>query len=1068
MIKFLYGAPGSGKTHYIFGQLAESARDALLIVPEQQTVLAEREALDRLPPASRLEFEALNFTRLCNRVFRIYGGLSYHYITPAMKSLFMWRTLRELSPLLEEYSAAGAELSLTEVMLRAAEELAVASVSPEMLEKAAENLAPGGLRSKLRDLALISSAYKNLVAESFDDKENDLAKLTELCRKHGFFAGKRVFIDSFTSFTAAEYAVIEQIFEQADEVTVALACESPDCGLIVCESICDTAKRLEKTAERLGIKTERIYLTGNFRAENAELASLVTELWQPRRSVKMSDKIPDGERGHVRLIECRDPYDQADAVVALIKEQLMRGLRCREIAVVARDAESYRGILDAALEAASIPHFMSQSKDLSTDPAMTLILSALRIKYLGFRAEDVLIHLKTGLYDLSPRDIDMFEEYLGTWGISGRRFTESEWSMNPNGYTDRRTARGDAILSAANRVRGVLLSHLEGFFARLDASRTLRDMCAALWGYIEEMSLAEKLTESAREKLGRGDRRGAADALTVYDILVGMLDDLVASLGDESLSVEELYRAFLLGVSSAAAGAIPTGYDEVTVGSASLLRVGGIKCAILIGLNEGEFPANVSERGIFTDADRASLAALGVELGGNSIGRAAEELMYVRRAMSLPSESLFMLYCQNRNDGGRARPSMAVGRLSGFLDYLSVERFAERDPLDAIYTESTARERLPQLAESREGRAVAELLGDPAPALAAQPAASVGTDTLNELFGTRMSLTQTKLEGYVRCRFAYFCNELLGLRPEKRAEVDRSISGSFIHTVLERFMKASVDENGLIAADAEEAVDALIEELIASLGTEEQRNSNRLRHLFLRLRRLSLLMISSLRHEFYACRFRPEFFELKIGRDGVEPLTVKLKDGSTVSLRGVVDRVDVWRDGENVYIRVVDYKTGAKKFSLDDIKSGLNLQLLIYLFALCRKGTFAALVGCEPGRAPIPAAANYLSSHVSVKSYSKLPSAEAVLSLAEKSLDRSGVYLADDTVLTALGAAPKSGLVNSADMEALRAELEATVASIAEKLRSGRADAEPLIDGSSPCDWCDMAAVCRSAKKTNY
>ncbi len=1068
MIRFLYGAPGSGKTHYIFGQLAESSADALLIVPEQQTVLAEREALDRLPPPSRLDFEALNFTRLCNRVFRLYGGLSYHYITPAMKSLFMWRTLRELSPLLEEYSAAGGELSLTEVMLRAVEELSAASVSSEALEAASDKLSPGGLRSKLRDLALISSAYKNLVAESFDDKENDLSKLCEICRKHRFFAGKRVFIDSFTSFTAAEYAVIEQIFDQADEVTVALACESPDCGLVVCESICNTAKRLEGLAEKLGIKTERVYLTGNFRAGNAELASLVTELWQPRRDGVMSEKLSGSERGHVRLLECRDPYDQADAVVALIREQLMGGLRCREIAVVARDAEKYRGILDAALETAEIPHFMSQPKELTAEPAVTLILSALRIKYLGFRSEDVLTHIKTGLYDLSPRDIDMFEEYITTWGISGRRFTESEWSMNPNGYTDRRTARGDAILSAANRVRALLLSRLEGFFSRLDAAESLRDMCAALWSYIEEMSLADRLTESARESLARGDRRAAADTLAVYDVIVGLLDDLVISLGDEGLSVEELYRAFLLGVKGASTGAIPTGYDEVTVGSASLLRVGGIRCAIIIGLNEGEFPADVSDRGIFTDADRASLADLGVELGGDNIGRAAEELMYARRAMSLPSESLFLLYCQNRNDGGRARPSMLVGRLTSFLDYLSAERFAADDPLDAIYTENTARERLPLLGKSREGRAVSAVLNDPEPPVAAEPSCSVEPETLTELFGPRMSMTQTKLEGFVRCRFAYFCRELLELRPERRAEVDRSISGSFIHTVLERFMKTAVTSGGLDGIDAEASVDALVEELIASVSTEEQRNSNRLRHLFMRLRRLSLLMISSLRREFAECRFRPEFFELKIGRGGVDPLTVTLKDGSTVSLRGVVDRVDVWRDGEDVYIRVVDYKTGAKKFSLDDIKSGLNLQLLIYLFALCRRGSFAELVGCEEGRAPIPAAANYLSSHVSVKSYARLPEADEVLAEAEESLDRSGVYLADEAVLGALGASPRTGLVSADELDVLRTELEATVASIAEELRAGRADAEPLIDGSSPCDYCDMAAVCRSAQRSKF
>ncbi len=1060
MIRFIYGASGSGKTHCIFEQLALDPSSAILLVPEQQTVLAEREALDRLPPSAQLEFEALNFTRLCNRVFRLYGGLSYHYITPAMKSLFMWRTLRELSPLLEEYGMAGGELSLTEVMLGAVEELSASGVSSDTLEGAADKLEAGGLRSKLRDLSLVSAAYKNLVAESFDDKENDLSKLCELLKRYKFFEGKRVFIDSFTSFTASEYAVLEQIFSQADEVTVALGCESPDSRLVCHESICDTAKRLVSLAERVGRPTDRVFLNGNFRAKNAELASLVTDMWRPRCEVS----IPEGERGNVRLFECRDPYDEADAVVAIIKGELMRGLRCREIAVVARDSSVYNGILDASLEAAEIPYFMSQATDLSVSPAMTLILSALRIKYLGFRAEDVLTHLKTGLYDLPIRDIDMFEEYITTWGISGNRFTEAAWSMNPDGYTDRRTPRADAILNAANRVREVLLSRLDVLFARLDAAESVKDMCAALWRYVEDMSLSAHLTELAEHAVSRGDRRAAADTLAVYDVIITMLDDLALALGDETLTVEELYRACLLCVSSASTGAIPTGYDEVTVGSASLLRVGGIKCAILIGLNEGEFPAKVSDRGIFTDADRTSLAALGIELGNGNAGRAAEELMYVSRAVSLPSERLYMMYCLNGTDGGKLRPSMAVGRLLGFLGYLKPERLSE---LDSIYTESVAAERLPLL-DGEVASAVFAELGEPSLPAVSAPSCAVESETMRGLLGERMSMTQTKLEGYINCHFAYFCGELLGLRPESRAEVDYSVSGSFIHTVLENFMRRAVTEEGLADIEVEAAVDEVINELIATIATDEQRQSNRLKHLFLRLRRLSLLMIESLRHEFEVCRFRPEFFELKLGRGGVDPLTIQLSDGSSVSLRGVVDRVDLWRENGEVYLRVVDYKTGAKKFSLDDIKSGLNLQLLVYLFSLCRSGAFAEACGCEEGKAPIPASASYLSAHISAKSYAGLPSPERALADAEASIDRSGIYLAEDEVLEALGAKPKSGLLDLDGIDALRAELEQTVAEIAGALRSGNADAEPFVSSSSPCNHCDFASVCRAPQKDRY
>ena len=226
MIRFIFGAPGTGKTYRIFKLLKEDPDNSFLIVPEQQTVVSERLALERLPFTAQLGFEVLNFTRLANRVFRLYGGLSYHYINPSMRSLFMWRTLRELSPMLEEYSRTGGELSLTPLMLGAADELTACSVTPAMLESAALKLPDGPLKRKLRDLSMIVSAYRGLVAESFDDRNEDLCKLADILDAHAFFRGTEVFIDSFTSFTALEYGIIERIFRQADNVTVTLGCES--------------------------------------------------------------------------------------------------------------------------------------------------------------------------------------------------------------------------------------------------------------------------------------------------------------------------------------------------------------------------------------------------------------------------------------------------------------------------------------------------------------------------------------------------------------------------------------------------------------------------------------------------------------------------------------------------------------------------------------------------------------------------------------------------------------------------------------------------------------------------
>jgi len=1069
MITFLYGSAGSGKTHYIFEKLRENSRNSILIVPEQQTVSAERKALDILPTSSAVDLEVLNFSRLCNSAFRKYGGLSYHYITPSMKALFMWRTLRELAPMLEEYSAAAHEISLTDVMLRAAEELKICAVSPSMLENAAKKLPDGGLRAKLRDISIINSAYSNLVAESFDDKSEDMAKLCDILERKPFFEGKQVYIDSFTSFTALEYKIIEHIFRQAENVTVALGCQSPDMPLISNESICETAKKLSELAEKTHQKAEKIFLTGNFRAKNKELAYLFEDFFKSERKKSAKELIDESERGNVKLYCCVDPYDEADAVAAIINQEIRKGLRYKDIAVIARDASKYEGIIDAALENAGIPYYMSETKDVSSSPAVAFLLSAIRIKHLGYKTEDVVSHIKTGMCAVSLSDADMFQNYVNTWGISGNRFLEDGWSMNPDGYTDKRSERGDNILSAANKVRAALRYELDGFFAALDAAENVRDMASAIYYYLVNAKLGESLKAAADAELKRGNRRAASDHLATWNVIMDVLDDINVALGDESLEIDELYRALLISFKNAKTGSIPTGYDEVTVGSASMIRTDNVKCAILIGLNEGEFPAAVSENGIFSDADRSVLKKNGIELSTDSRGRAAEELLFANRAITAPSDRLYMLYSKMSSGGSRLRPSMLVNRLLSFFDYVKAESFNAED---MIFSTGDAKEKLTFINDPLIKQAICEELDarniDCAPKLISDPVCNVDKETAEALFGDRISLTQSRIDKFVGCSFGYYCDQILNLRSEEKASVDSRVSGTFVHAVLEKIIKHATTENGFDTSLVEKTVDSVIEELIDSICVGDQKDSNRLRHLFLRLRRISLLIISNLEKEFSKTEFRPEFFELKIGTNGTKPLTLTLADGATVSLYGTVDRVDVWKKDGEVYLRVVDYKTGAKEFSLDDVKKGLDLQLLIYLFTLCRPDTeFSKELGCVEGQAPIPAGANYLSSKISLEKYTSMPSKDKVLSEAEARIDKSGFAL-DLPELDEARERPKKGLMSSEELRDLQELFESTVINIAEAMRSGNAKAEPLRGDDSPCKYCHMSSICRIAEKTSY
>ena len=1102
MITLLYGPPGSGKTHEILKQIrldAENGICSFLIVPEQETVSAEREALLSLPPAAQLTVEVLNFSRLANRVFREYGGLCYHYIDKGAKAFLMWRTLRELAPMLESFDEKTAhDASLSEWLLSAVSELKASCVTSEMLERAAEKLSTDDpLRLKSRDLALIYASYCALIRESFDDNEDDLSRLSQLLKKHDFFKGTHVYIDSFTSYTTQELSVLREIARSADALTVSFPSPSPHAADLHLSSVTDTSARIKRILE--GYETRTVLLSGNHRAKHEALALFSDHLWRLDLTDDRLPDFPENANDSIRLLSSESVYEESDAIAHLILSLVHKGYRYRDIVVIARDASSLSGILDLAFEKYEIPYFLSEKEDLLSLPPLKLLLSALRILSAKWQLSDVITYVKTGLSGVSPEDADLFEEYVTTWGISGRGFTDvTEWDMNADGFTGTRSLRGEAIREAANRVRKTIVPPLAILEKELKASENVGAESTALISYLQKMELSEKLIRLSEGERAR-NRRQYAD---IYARLYPLLEDLLMKIAtlspegsNEPLSEDELENAIRILLKSTDIGTIPTAVDEVTIGSAHMLRAGNVRCAILVGLCEGEFPASVDDSGIFSGAERTRLNALGVELSASYDFRSSDELLYVSRAASLPSELLVLSTHTASADGASVRPSLPFLRAVRLLGKkCPIERAADLPFPDRILTPRLSLDYYPALKNTEAGEALRRLYtengwfsGDVEssniPISTEQEC--ISSERAAELFGDRMTLSQTRIETYANCHFNFYCSYILSLRPEKEAEFGASDSGSFLHRVLERFFCEAGNANG--AAFTREEIEQIADRVIAeykeeilpkALSIEE---NGRLPHLYRRLRNLAVMMIENILDEFSASDFTPRFFELRIGGNGApKPLSFTLKDGSTLSLPGIIDRVDLCRKENKLYVRIVDYKTGIKSFSLSDLAVGLNTQMLIYLFTLCHARSFLSK---EDENVEIcPAGALYHSSALSAVPLDSYPDGENrvdVRKLAEKGFTRSGILTNEVDVLRAmnhhldsdylpgvkvskLGMVSGSSLVSPEAFSEIEREISSIVSSIAEKMRSGVADASPLVyKGKTPCTYCDMRPICR-------
>ena len=1086
MIYFYYNAGSEQTTVKLTQSIREKideGKEVLLLVPEQQTVSTERRMLEILPPKAQLQFEVVNFSRLANRTFRQLGGHSWNVATPAVRALTMWRALRDLAPMLSQYGEHAKEARLCDLMLETAERCKAYGITSDELLRLAESLLPDEpLAQKLTDLGTIIGTFEQTLSQSFDNGDNELDNLVKLLATHAkaLFADTYIYVDGFMDYTAQEFAVLRTLMSASPAISFTFPLAAPADGGLHLKSAARTHDRLQFAAKDLGESI--LMVRGEERAPQSAREYVAQHLFDMD-----AEPAPLGflESPDISLTLCATPFSQAQAAVAEIHRLVREGCRYRDITVILRDANSTIGILDAALEREGIPFFLSEKTDITVRPLIKLIVLSLRLQLHGMRDEDVIAYLKTGLCGLDADDVNLFEEYTAVWHPRGSAAYQSPFSRNPDGYTMKKSERGDAILSGANRARERAIPPLLTFHRRLSEAKNGADMCRALYDFLCVLEIPAQLNVQAQKHLEAGARREAEELSRLWAVTVSAIDDVARVLGERTLSVAEFLEALKTVFARTDIGTIPTAVDEVTIGSAVTLRADHPRFVIVLGLNEGEFPANVGEDGVLSEEEKKQLKRYGLELPSGREERASNELFFLYRAFNTPKEGLFLFCTKATSDGRAATPSIAVERVCRLMnqDVKNLPTFESKPAMEQIYTPASALERLCDLPE-KERTALGDYLARRGVAAAqhldhkvTQANAALSKETASDLFENRR-LSPSQLESYASCPFAYYCERVLKLREDKNATLALSDTGTFLHYVLEKAMEHekckpapfknvnSAEINALV----KQITDAYLSDLVATSGALTPRAKS----LTERLSTLAGLVVKALFEEFADSDFRPAFTELNLKQTG-SSCDLVLDDGRRIALTGTADRVDVWKaPDQKAYLRVLDYKTGTREFSVEDIKHGSSLQMPLYLKALTSRA-YPILnneMGLPPDTVLIPAGVTYFSTAVKSENTPSRQDEQTAMQEAAGRLSRSGVLLNDLDLLTAASHSENEEIVgtrkgkkhlDSVEFDAMFRDLSETVARLDSEMKRGVAAACPNPEKkTSPCEYCKFNAICRT------
>lgn len=1122
-LQFYFGPSGSGKSRQLQDDILKWAekepdRNFLFLVPDQFTMQTQMDLVNASANGGIMNIDVLSFGRLAHRIFEETGYGTKPVLDDTGKSLVLRKVASSLK---EELPVIGRNLSrigyIHEVK-SAISEFKQYGLTPGQIGELADFAkGRGALHYKLKDLQVIYQGFTQYIQDRFITTEETLELLTQAVAESGIIRNSVIVFDGFTGFTPVQYRLIQQLLKLTERVMISVTIDVGEDPFTLRgeQELFYLSKKtttdLCRLAKEAGIsRTDDIFMRNTplprF-GDNQELAHLEKALF--RYPLQPRDK--QEKTGNISLQEAVSPGQEARQVCISIKKLVLEEGYCyRDIAVVAGDLETYADYFEREALIYGIPIFMDRTRGLLLNPFIEYIRSALKIVLQQFSYQAVFHFLRSGLTDFSQEEIDALENYVLAMGIKGK----GKWSQ---AFTRRQDQQDVEELQKLNETRERLMEQLTPL---LEPKETAGELVQMLYDFAVSGRIQEKLAGFEHYFRESGQPERAREYAQIYRLVMELLEQIHELLSDEVMTMQEFADILDAGFGEIQVGIIPGGVDRVVVGDMERSRLKQVKALFFLGVNDGNIPRSGSRGGIISDIDREFLQESEFELAPTPRQQMYIQRLYLYMNMTKPSERLYLSYSRLNSQGKSIRPSYLVEMMGRLFPYLEIQKPHVIDnPLDQIvgkkdaltllsrslrdYVESNCKGNCnnedsigimslteKELAalyglyeqDDQYGAYAQKLLEAAFEYYEHKPLAKA---VASALYGSMLENSVSRLEKYASCAYAHFLQYGLFLKEREEFDFQQVDLGNIFHNVLERFA-GKLAEYKLTWFDfPEEQGDQLLkealEECAVDYGETILYSNARYEYMIRRMYRILQRTIRVLKSQLKEGSFVPEAFEMSFSR--VEDLTsvnIALSEQEKMKLRGRIDRIDTYEDQDHVYVKVIDYKSGSKRFDLAALYYGLQLQLVVYM-------NVAAEIESRkhPDKEVIPAALLYYHVDDPLIREEGALTPEEVNQKLLKELRMTGIVKSDEQIVKLLDSgftekssvipverkkdgsfSSRSGVVSRESYEIISSFVNHRIRQFGREILDGNIAVNPCQQGGrSSCTYCPYQGVCEFETK---
>ena len=1110
-LRFYFGPSGSGKSHRIYEEIMQRAaqepgRNFLIIVPDQFTMQTQKDLVMRSDRGGILNIDVLSFGRLSHRILEEVGTKEMPVLDDTGKSLVLQKIAADLK---EQLPAMGSLLHkqgyIHEVKSAISEFMQYGISTQDMDKLIASAEKRGALAMKLRDLKTLYRGFQDYIRDHFITTEETLDVLRRSLVKSKILPDSVVVFDGFTGFTPIQNRLIQELMRVCEEtiVTVTIGEEEDPYQMDGEQKLFHLSKKtvadlVKLAAEAEVTRGEDVFVKGgpNRFAEAPALCYLEQNLFRYQYE-------PYTEKQHeIHMFEALSPREEVHQTALYIRKLIREeGLTYRDIAVVIGDLEGYASYVETEFGQLEIPCFLDRTRGIVLNPMIEYIKSALQLYIRDFSYDTVFHFLRSGMADISREEIDELENYVIRTGARGYRtysrlFTRrTEEMQQGSGQED--TERAEETLERLNRIRQQFADTVE--ILHMAPRAKAGEYVDHLYDFLEQNQVQQKLLNYQQQFEQEGDLAKAREYAQIYRLVMDLLDQIYGLLGEEEISLQEFADILDAGFGEITVGTIPQNVDRIVVGDMERTRLKQVKVLFFLGVNDGNIPKNASKGGIISDMDREFLIESGTEMAPSPRQQMYIQRLYLYLNMTKPSERLYLSYAKVNSDGKGIRPSYLIDTVRKLFPLLAVEYPQNRSRLEQIEgRQEGARYLAEELREYADGTLREEERQDFYLMYRAYEADPEGRDRLTAaafrrykesglsrivaraLYGRQLENSVSRLETYAACACRHFLQYGLSLQEREEFGFEVSDMGNVYHAVLENFA-GKLAESGRTWWDFDEnfatqAIKEAVEGYAATYGETVLYSSARNEYAITRMSRILTRTVLTLQQHLKQGSFQPDDYELSFRfAEDLDSIHVDLSEEEKMHLQGRIDRIDVSEDAEHVYVKVIDYKSGNKKFDLAALYYGLQLQLVVYMNAAMELESRK-----HPDKEIVPAALLYY--HIDD------PTIETPVELTQEQINEeiltklrmNGVVNSDPAVVERLDRflqdkskvipvekkkdgsfSARSGILSREELQVVSAYVDTKIRQIGREILDGKIAANPYEKGNEEaCTYCAYKKVC--------